>query len=104
DEALALRPRLPLGIGRGTVVEDAPVRRPCPRPLERRVRLLPVRLSPRGLVLAVAEHAAVDPAPAGRRAVRLQQLVGRERLTLVVPAVDLGEDGLGARLLVLARG
>src|SRR5581483_8890623 len=45
--------------------------------------------------------AAVDPAAAARRAVRLQQLVGRERLALVVVAVDLGEDGLGARLLDL---
>src|SRR5205814_6059478 len=55
DVALALRPWIPLRIGRRAVVEHPPVRGPGPRPLERRVALLPVRLPARRLVLAVAE-------------------------------------------------
>src|SRR5581483_3562851 len=71
DVALALGPGIPLRVGRGPVVEDAPVRRPCPRPLRRDIALLPVRLLPRRLVDAVSVDAAIDPAAAGRGAVRL---------------------------------
>ena len=38
--ALALRPGPALRVGGGAVVEDAPVRRPCPSPLRRHPRLL----------------------------------------------------------------
>ena len=79
DELLALRPRLPVGIRRGAVVEEAPVRRPRPRPLERGVVLLPVRLAPRRLVLAVGEDAAVDPAPAAVEPSAFSSLYADER-------------------------
>src|SRR5207248_8074647 len=51
---------------------------------------------------ALPEDAAVDPAAAARRAVGAEQLVAREVLARVVVAADLGDDGLGARLLDLA--
>src|SRR5207248_9068808 len=104
DVAAALRPRLAVGIGGCAVVEQPAVRGPRPRPLGRDVALLPVRLLARRLVHLAGEDAAVDPAAAARRAVRLQLLVLAERLArLQVDAVDLGEHRLGARLLVLAR-
>ena len=62
------------------------------------------RLAPRGLVDAVRVDAAVDPAAAARRAVVLQLGVGRQRLAVGVPAVDLGQHRLGARLVYLALG
>src|SRR5205823_13133437 len=99
--ALALRPRGSRRVGRRAVVGQPPVRRPGPGPLERGVALLPVRLLPRGLVLALAEDAAVDPAAAAGRAVGAQQLVAGEVLAGVVVAADLGDHGLGARLLDL---
>ena len=103
-ELLALRPRLAVGIGGRAVVEQPPVRRPRPRPLERRVALLPVRLAPRRLVLAVARRRR-SRSSSRTRSCRpaLQQLVAGERLAGRVPAVDLREHRLGARLLDLAR-
>src|SRR5439155_20447121 len=44
-----------------------------------------------------------DPAAARRRAVVLQLRVTGERLVLLVPAADLAQHGLGARLLDAAR-
>src|SRR5204862_2631896 len=58
----------------------------------------------RRLVLAVAEHARVDPTAARGRAVALQRLIAGDRLAFAVDAADLGEHGLRARLLVLAGG
>src|SRR5699024_6636045 len=94
DELLPLRPGVAVGVGGGAVVEEAAVRGPRPRPLERGVALLPVRLLARRLVLVVAVDAAVDPAAARRGAVGAQELVARERLPLRVSPVDLGEHGL----------
>ena len=103
DVLLSLRPRLSVGIRGGAVVDDAPVRRPCPRPLGRDVALLPVRLLPRRLVDPVGINAAVDPAAAHRRAVVLQLLVRAQvPARLDLPAVDLREHGLRARFLHLA--
>src|SRR5206468_2491646 len=99
DEPLPLRPRLPVGIRGGAVVEHAAVRRPRPRPLGGREALLPVRLPPRRLVDPVRERAAVDPATAARGAVGFEPLVPREQLPLLVPAADLLQHRLGARLL-----
>src|SRR5207247_10881892 len=99
DVALPLRPRLAVRVGRRAVVQQTPVRRPCPRPFRRDPALLPVGLAPRRLILVVGEAAGVDPAAARRRAVVLQLRVTGERLLLLVPAVDLAQHGLGARLL-----
>src|SRR5205814_7007369 len=89
EQPLALRPRPPLRVGGGVVVEDAAVRRPGPRPLERVQVLLPPRLAPRRLVPLVLVDAAVDPAAARRRPVGLQLGVGREGPVGCVPPVDL---------------
>ena len=98
DQRLALAPRLAVGVGRGAVVQDPPVGRPGPAPLRRDPALLGSRLAPRGLVHAVGADAAVDPAAAGRGAVGLELGVGGQRLAVGVPAVDLGQHGVGGRL------
>src|SRR5581483_2797494 len=78
DVALALRPRLAGGIGRGAVVDDPRVLRPRPAPLVRDPVLLAVGPAARGLVDAVPVDAAVDPRPRRRRAVRLERVVAVE--------------------------
>src|SRR4030095_5004622 len=67
DVALALRPGLAVGVGRGPVVEDPPVGRPGPAPLGRDRPLLAGRLAAGGLVDLAGVAAAVDPAAAGGR-------------------------------------
>ena len=98
DQRLALAPRLAVGVGRGAVVQDPPVGRPGPAPLRRHPALLGSRLAPRRLVHAVGPDPAVDPAAAGGRSVVLELRVGGQRLPVGVPAVDLGQHGLGRRL------
>src|SRR3712207_1992714 len=72
DVALALRPRLPVRVGGGAVVEDPAVGRPRPAPLgrdgaARRVEV--TRLAPPRPVDAAREAARVDPAARGGGAV-----------------------------------
>src|SRR5205085_5594511 len=105
DELLALRPRLAVRIGGGAVVEDAAVVRPRPGPFLGHPVLLASGLSPRGLVDAVLAAAAIDPATASRRAVRLQLGVGGERVAIEDgPPVDLREHGFRVDLAVGASG
>src|SRR5438093_2933647 len=90
DVLLPLRPRLPVGIGRGAVVEDPPVCGPRPGPLGRDVALLPVGLLPRGLVDPVLEAAAIDPTATERRAVRVElRIPVQERAAGDLPAAHL---------------
>src|SRR6185437_15273938 len=80
DQGLALAPRLALGVGRGAVVDDAPVGGPGPAPLVRDPVLLLARLAAGRLVDAAGVDAAVDPAAAHGRAVVVELLVGRNRV------------------------
>ena len=98
--ALALRPRVPLGIGRGAVVEDARVQGPRPTPLRGDPVLLGVRLAARGLVDAVPVDPAVDPRAAAGGSVGLQVLVLGEANAVGVAAVDLSQHRLGVGLVV----
>ena len=104
DVAFPLRPRLAGRVGRGAVVEDATVRGPRPRPLERHPALLPVRRATGRAVLVAGMDPAIDPAAARRRAVGLQLGEGRERATLRVDTVDLAQHGRRTRLRVRAVG
>src|SRR5437870_9232149 len=63
DEFLPLAPRLPVGRGGATVVEDAPIARPGVAPA---VAVAAARLAGVRFVLAV-EDAGVDPAAGDRR-------------------------------------
>src|SRR5690606_13147438 len=100
---LALAPRAPLRVGRGTVVEHTPVRRPHPAPLGRHPVLLRAGLATGGLVDAVGEDAGVDPAAARRGAVGPHLDEARQQPAVRhLPAVDLLEHRLGARLVVPA--
>src|SRR6201999_269975 len=58
----------------------------------------------RGLVDPVGGGAAVDPAAAGGGGGVAQLRIGRQHLAVGVPAVDLGQHRLGARLVVHAAG
>src|SRR5205085_8576643 len=87
DVLLALRPRLPLRVGRRAVVEDPPVQRPRPGPLGSDPALLLARVLARRLVLLVPVDAAVDPAAGRGRAVGLQVRVGSERTPVGADAV-----------------
>ena len=102
DVLLPLAPRLALGVGRGTVVEDPAVQRPRPAPLGGHRVLLLARLAPGGLVDLVGVDAAVDPAAAGRRAVVLHLHVARQRRAVRAHAVDLAQHRLGVRVGRLA--
>src|SRR5690606_32204365 len=105
DVALALAPRAPLGVGGGSVVEDAAVQRPCPAPVVGYLVLLAAGRAVRRAVDPTGEDTRVDPAPAGRGAVGshvgegFQQLPGP--LTGEVVAVDLPQDRLGVDLAVV---
>ena len=104
DVGLALRPGPAGRVGRSPVVEQAPVGRPRPPPLGGHPALLRARLAAGGLVHAAGEAAAVDPAAAARRAVRLQLGEGRERRPVGTPPVDLAQHRLGAGLAPLVGG
>src|SRR5690606_33763985 len=71
DEALALRPGAPLGIGGGAVVEHAAVVRPGEGPAAMGARpVRAVRLAHARLVVALfGKAAAIEPAAAGGGAV-----------------------------------
>src|SRR5205823_316723 len=89
DVTLAFGPRLAGRVGGCTVVQDAAVRRPRPRPLRRHPALLRAGLASGGLVDLVGEAAAVDPASTAGGAVRLKLGVGGERRAVGAGAVDL---------------
>ena len=89
DVALALGPRVSLGVGGRAVVEDVAVARPCPAPLGRDPVLLGVRLLARRLVDAVLVDAGMDPGAARRRPIIGEVLVLRDERAVAVAAVDL---------------
>ena len=96
---LAFRPGSPIGGRGGTVVEHAPVRRPCPRPFGGGLVLFVARFAAGGHVLASCVDAGVDPAASGRGAVVGHLVEVVERLTVAFSAdekaVDLPDDRLG---------
>src|SRR5262249_26293511 len=98
DEGLALAPWFAVGVGGGAVVQDPPVGGPGPAPLVRDPVLLPAGFAPRRLVDPAGVDAAIDPAAAGGGAIVVQLLVGRDRVAVAVPSVDLGEHRLSYRL------
>src|SRR5215212_2998271 len=101
DVLLALRPGPALGVGRGTVVNEAAVHRPRPGPLGGYPTLLGAGLAAGCLVGLVGVAAGVDPAPARRRAVVFERQVALERVVLGVPAAYLAQHCLGVRVLYL---
>src|SRR3984957_13118311 len=105
DQFLALRPRPPLGVGRGAVVQHADIVRPGEAPL--RLDWVIRDLAFVGTVAArLREDAAIDPAAARRRAVVLQLRVAAHktrtpgaRIGFIQPVtVYLHEDLLKIRL------
>src|SRR5204863_7649022 len=104
DVALALRPRLAVGVGRRAVVEDSGVRGPRPAPLPGDPVVLSPRLLAGRLVDVVRIDAGVGPGPAARRAVVLQLLVLRDELAVGPAAVDLAQHRLRVRVVVRALG
>ena len=97
---LAFRPRLPIGVGRGAVVQDATVGRPCPSPFGGHPVLLRARPTTAGLVDALCVATAVDPTTTPRRPVVLELGVGAQRLAVRVRAIDLGQHRLSTRVVV----
>src|SRR5690606_5522811 len=106
DQLLALRPGSAFRIRRSTVVEHAPVGGPSESPTQMRAGPLgTVRLArPRLVVVIHWVDAAVEPTPAGRRAIVLKVLKARQ-LLLIRPgvAVDFLQDGSGGRLSAFSR-
>ena len=120
DDLAARIPRLAVQVGRGAVVEDAPVGRPGERPLRIEAGIVGIAgVPPRHVVAVLVEAAGIDPAAAGRRAVvaqlreaghllaLLDQHLGRvgrivDRLDGV--AVDLVRDLVGLRIVRIGVG
>src|SRR5207248_1157981 len=98
--ALALRPRIALGIRRGPVVDDPGVLRPRPSPFARDPVLLGMGLLSSRLVDAFLVDAAVDPRAARCRAVGLELVVAGQERSVGLATGDLLQDVLGIRLVV----
>src|SRR5919206_1229602 len=104
DVLLALAPGPALVVGGGSVVDDVAVHRPRPTPFEGYPVLLAPGLAPVGLIDLVFVDAAVDPAPAGGRAVVLEHGVAGQGVVVLIPAVDLAQYALAVGLVVRALG
>ena len=66
-------PRISVDVGRGPIVEDAPVERPRPRPIRKYAGIVGIGIVAAGHVVAgFVEAAGIDPAAAGRLAVVAQ--------------------------------
>ena len=102
DVLLALRPRLAVGIGGRAVVEDAAIGGPRPPPLRGDPVLLGARVAAGRLVDAVGVDAGVDPRAARGRAVVGEVLVLGDERAVGLATVDLAQNGVGVRLVVLA--
>src|SRR5215210_5389856 len=100
DILLALAPGLPFRVGGGAVVEDTPVHRPRPAPLQVRVV---AGLAAAGLIDAFGVDSGVDPTPTRRRAVVLELGEPTHRLArLDLVAAYFLEDALYVGLFALA--
>src|SRR5205807_8841753 len=96
------RPRVPVRIRRGAVVDDPRVLRPRPPPLVGDPVLLGLGLASRRLVDAVLVDPAVDPRATGGRAVILERVVAGQERSVRGATADLLQHRFGVRLVVLA--